>query len=125
MALGYVLDDVFVRHRPPGPHPERPERLVAARDALRAAGLEKRGELVAVRAAREEELGRVHTAGYLADLSRHLPGKSGWLDPDTYFGPETLDAALAAAGSAVDLASAVLDGKFHRGLALVRPPGHH
>ncbi len=125
MALGYVLDDVFVRHRPPGPHPERPERLVAVRDGLRAAGLEQRGHLVAVRAAREEELGRVHTAAYLADMSRYLPGKSGWLDPDTYFGPESWDAALAAAGATLDLTTAVLDGRFRRGLALVRPPGHH
>lgn len=125
MALGYVLDDVFVRHRPPGPHPERPERLLAARDGLRAAGLEQRGTLLPVRPAREEELGRVHTAGFLADMSRDLPGKSGWLDPDTYFGPESWDAALAACGAAVDLATGVLDGRFHRGLALIRPPGHH
>ena len=87
MALGYVLDDLFVRHRPPGPHPERPERLLAARDALRDAGLERLGESVAIRPAREEELGRVHTAGYLADLARRLPGRSGWLDPDTLVGP--------------------------------------
>ena len=125
MALGYVLDDVFVRHRPPGPHPERPERLMAARDGLRAAGLEQRGHLVPVRPAREEELGLVHSAGFLGDMSRHLPGKSGWLDGDTYFSPESWDAALAAAGAAADLSTAVLDGQFRRGLALIRPPGHH
>ena len=125
MALGYVLDDVFVRHRPPGPHPERPERLVAARDRLRAAGLEARGQLVPVRPAREDELGLVHTSGFIADMSRHVPGKAGWLDADTYFGPESWDAALAAAGSAIDLTGAVLDGQFRRGLALIRPPGHH
>ena len=124
-GLGYVLDDVFVRHRPPGPHPERPERLVAARDGLRSAGLEQRGTLMPVRPAREEELGLVHTASFVAEMSRHVPGKAGWLDPDTYFGPESWDAALAAAGAASDLATAVLDGRFRRGLALIRPPGHH
>jgi acetoin utilization deacetylase AcuC-like enzyme len=124
-GLGYVLDDVFVRHRPPGPHPERPERLVAARDGLRSAGLEQRGTLMPVRPAREEELGLVHTASFVAEMSRHVPGKAGWLDPDTYFGPESWDAALAAAGAASDLATAVLDGQFRRGLALIRPPGHH
>ena len=56
MALGYVLDDLFARHRPPGPHPERPERVLAARDALREAGLDRMGEAVGVRPAREEEL---------------------------------------------------------------------
>ena len=61
---------------PPG-HPERPERILAARDALRGAGLEQMGQAVGVRAAREEELGRVHTAGYLAELTRIVPGQSG------------------------------------------------
>jgi len=125
MALGYVLDDLFARHRPPGPHPERPERILAARDALREAGLEQMGEAVAVRAAREEELGRVHTADYLAELTRIVPGQVGWIDVDTYYGPETWAAAAAAAGAAIDLAEAVLAGRFRRGLALVRPPGHH
>jgi acetoin utilization deacetylase AcuC-like enzyme len=125
MALGYVLDDLFARHRPPGPHPERPERVLAARDALRDAGLAAMGTQVAVRAAREEELGRVHTAGYLADLGRLLPGQSGWIDVDTYYAPDTWDAALAAAGAAIDLAEGALDGRHQRGLALVRPPGHH
>ena len=125
MALGYVLDDLFARHRPPGPHPERPERVLAARDALREAGLDRMGEAVQVRPAREEELGRVHTAGYLAELGRILPGQSGWIDVDTYYGPETWDAARAAAGAAIDLTEGVLHGRFRRGLALVRPPGHH
>jgi len=123
--LGYVLDDIFVRHRPPGPHPERPERLIAARDGLRSAGLEQRGQLVAVRPAREEELGLVHTPAFVADMARSVPGKRGWLDADTYFSPDSWDAALAAAGAGIDLAAAVLDGRFRRGLALIRPPGHH
>ncbi len=125
MALGYVLDDLFARHRPPGPHPERPERILAARDALRGAGLERMGSQVAVRAAREEELGRVHTPGYLSELTRVVPGQAGWIDVDTYYGPETWEAALAAAGAGIDLAEAALDGRYTRGLALVRPPGHH
>lgn len=125
MALGYVLDDLFALHQPPGPHPERPARIVAVRDALRDAGLERRGQRLATRPARDDELGLVHTGAYVGDMARALPGQSGWLDPDTYFGPRTWDAALAAAGGAIDLARAVLDGQVARGLALVRPPGHH
>ena len=41
MSLGYVLDDVFVQHRPPRAAPGAPERLLAVRDGLRAAGLER------------------------------------------------------------------------------------
>jgi len=42
----------------------------------------------------------------------------GWLDPDTICGETTLEAALLAAGAAIE---AVRRGGF----ALARPPGHH
>lgn len=125
MALAYVLDDIFADHRPPNPHPERPERFTAARDALRDAGLAKRGTLLASRAAEESELGLVHTAGYLSTLTKTVPGKSGWLDADTYYSPETWRAAVTAAGAAIDATSAVMSGEFERAMAIVRPPGHH
>lgn len=123
--LGYVLDELFIHHHAPSGHPERPARLEAVRDALRAAGLATRGTQVATRAATDEELARVHVAAYLDELARTVPGKSGWLDGDTYYSPGTWDAALAAAGSVAELAVQVLAGKLATGLALVRPPGHH
>ncbi len=123
--LGYVLDEVFVHHRAPHGHPERPARAVAVRDALVAAGLPSRGRSIAPRAATDEELARVHRGGYLDDLIRKVPGQSGWLDADTYFSPGTWEATLAAAGGTADLALRVLSGELARGLAVVRPPGHH
>ena len=59
--LGYILDEVFVQHRAPSGHPERPARAEAVRDALNAAGLAARGSHIATRAATDEELARVHT----------------------------------------------------------------
>jgi len=123
--LGYVLDEVFIHHRAPAGHPERPARAEAVRDALYAAGLRARGTHVAIRAARDEELARVHSGAYLDALTRAVPGQTGWLDPDTYFSPGTWDAALAAAGSVSELATRVLSGELSCGLAVVRPPGHH
>ncbi len=123
--LGYVLDEVFVNHRAPAGHPERPARAEAVRDALVAAGLRDRGTHIAIRPARDEELARVHSAAYLDELTRSVPGQTGWLDPDTYFSPGTWDATLAAAGSVTELAQRVLTGELSSGLAVVRPPGHH
>ena len=123
--LGYVLDEVFVQHRAPLGHPEREARAEAVRDALLAAGVRERGRLIAPRGATDDELARVHHAGYLDDLIRVVPGRTGLLDADTYYSPGTWEAALAAAGSAADLALRVLDGELGRGLAVVRPPGHH
>jgi len=123
--LGYVLDEVFVHHRAPAGHPERPARAEAVRDALQAAGLSERATHVAISAASDDDLARVHGAAYLDELTRTVPGQSGWLDPDTYYSPGTWDAALAAAGSVADLGRRVLAGELQAGLAVVRPPGHH
>jgi len=124
-ALGYVLDDIFVEHRAPSGHPERPARAQAVKDALVAAGIAARGTHIETRAATDEELARVHGGAYLDDLTRTIPGKTGWLDPDTYFSPKTWDAARAAAGSVTQLSLDVMAGKYVQGLAVVRPPGHH
>ena len=123
--LGYVLDDLFGQHRAPSGHPERAARVEAVRDALRGAHLAERATHVPIRAASDEELARVHAGAYLDELVAAVPGKSGWLDADTYFSPDTWDAARAAAGSAAQLATSVLAGALGQGLAVVRPPGHH
>jgi acetoin utilization deacetylase AcuC-like enzyme len=123
--LGYVLDEVFIHHRAPAGHPERPARAEAVRDALFAAGIKDRGQHIAIRPARDEELARVHSPAYLDELTKSVPGRTGWLDADTYFSPGTWDAALAAAGSVCELTTRVLSGELTSGLAVVRPPGHH
>jgi acetoin utilization deacetylase AcuC-like enzyme len=123
--IGFVLDEIFVNHRAPAGHPERPARVEAIRDALGAAGLGDRGTHVPARPATDDELHRVHAPTYLEALRREVPGRTGWLDPDTYFSPGTWDAVLAAAGGLSALTGRVLDGGLGRGLAVVRPPGHH
>jgi acetoin utilization deacetylase AcuC-like enzyme len=124
-VLGYVLDEIFVQHRAPSGHPERPARAEAVRDALVAAGIAQRGKQVAIRPATDGEILRVHAASYFQELERTVPGKEGWLDPDTYFSLGTWPAALAAAGSASELALRVMRGELATGIAVVRPPGHH
>ena len=123
--LGYILDEVFVNHRSPSGHPERPARAEAVRDALNAVNISTRARHMATRYVTDEELARVHAPAYLDELIKVVPGKSGWLDADTFYSPGTWDAARAAAGSTVQLAIDVLQGKLAQGLAVVRPPGHH
>jgi acetoin utilization deacetylase AcuC-like enzyme len=125
MKLGYVLDDIFVQHRAPSGHPERPARAEAVRDALVAAGIASRGTRVPSRVATEDELLAVHDATYLAQLEKVVPGRSGWLDADTYYSPGTWDAARTAAGATCQLALDVVSGALTDGIAVVRPPGHH
>src|SRR6185369_14897419 len=65
----------------------------------------------------------VHAPAYLDALEK-LRGVRGMLDPDTYLAPKSVDAAIRAAGGSAALGEALARGE-RRGVALVRPPGHH
>jgi acetoin utilization deacetylase AcuC-like enzyme len=123
--IGYALDEVFLHHRAPEGHPERPARAQAANDALAAAGVATRATRVPVRPATDDELVRVHVPAHLERLARELPGRTGWLDPDTYYAPRSWEIARLAAGTTAELVLRAVSGELPRGLAIVRPPGHH
>ena len=122
-ASALLLDDErFDHHRPPGHHPERPERLRAARGVF--AENRERFSPVAGRMATDEELAAVHDPAFVESLAK-LRGQRGYLDPDTYVSPESVDVARLAAGSVAAMVQTMLAGPIPKGVALVRPPGHH
>jgi acetoin utilization deacetylase AcuC-like enzyme len=123
--LGYVLDEVFLDHHAPSGHPERPARAVAAATALRATGLANLGRHIAVRAASDAELAAVHDGQHIEQLAKLVAGNDGWVDPDTYFSKGSWRAATFAVGASCELALQCLNGQLTRGVAVVRPPGHH
>jgi acetoin utilization deacetylase AcuC-like enzyme len=121
-----VVDDArFDRHAPIGHHPERPERLTAARGAIakaKAAGV--RFERIEPRGATDDELARVHDRRFVEALGK-LRGERGYLDPDTYVSADSVEIARQAAGSLIAMVDAMMDGPTKKGVALLRPPGHH
>jgi acetoin utilization deacetylase AcuC-like enzyme len=123
-SLAVVDDASFDEHRPPAQHPERPERLAAARRAVQALSADVELVSVPARAATDDELARVHTPAYIEQLGR-TAGKWSYFDEDTYVAPESATAARRAAGAGVELVDALLTGRAKRGVALLRPPGHH
>jgi acetoin utilization deacetylase AcuC-like enzyme len=125
MGCGLLHEEVFHEHVAPGYHPERPERLDAAREGLRAAGVLDGALWTPGRAAEIAELERVHNPAYVDHTLRALDSRSGYLDPDTFFSRESRRAALEAAGGGIDLMAAVHERRVDWGFALVRPPGHH
>ena len=125
--IAIVDDGRFDAHEDPsGPHPECPERLAAARSGLFGAVDPAHRRTVATRAAVESELSRVHVATYVSRLESQLARGEGSLDADTYFSRGTREAAWFAAGGAIELAKELVrSDAARRGVALLRPPGHH
>ncbi|MDP9022766.1 MAG: class II histone deacetylase [Actinomycetota bacterium] len=77
------------------------------------------------RAATSEELRLVHTDRYVARVRQLAAAGGGGLDAGLRIAHGTWDAAVLAAGTAVALTDAVLDGIVVRAFGLLRPPGHH
>src|SRR5438105_4833140 len=106
-AIDAVGHPALARLHPTGSHPERAERLQVLLDVVPVAE---------ARAATIDEVARCHTAAYIEQL-RAVEAPT-WLDADTLASETSFEAALLAAGAAIEAAER---GAF----ALVRPPGHH
>ncbi|AKT38451.1 histone deacetylase [Chondromyces crocatus] len=129
-----VDDPLFDEHQARGHHPERPERLAAARRAVeRCVDEGLRPLMLTPRDATDEEILRAHEPAYLKTL-QELEGQWTMLDADTYLSPVSLSASRRAAGGALSLVDALLDQPSPSaagasspsvGFALLRPPGHH
>ena len=106
-------------------HPESPLRLqtvLAALDADRFAALDR---IEAPRATREQ-LARVHDEKLIDLLFDNAPSE-GYVrvDADTTMSPDSMEAALRAAGAVCAAVDAIVDGDATRAFCAVRPPGHH
>jgi acetoin utilization deacetylase AcuC-like enzyme len=107
-----------------GPHPERAERIVAIEDELGARdwlGYRRLESPAADRA----KLTAVHPESYVATIESLAERGGGHLDLDTVLSAGSFEAALHAAGGAVALVDALLDGNASTGFSAHRPPGHH
>ena len=100
--------------------------MAAIPEELRAQGLWDGLEHYSAPRASDEQLARAHPPGYV-ELVRARSPASGLerLDPDTAMCPESLEAALRAAGANVLAVDLLMSGRANRAFCNVRPPGHH
>ncbi|MBY6066250.1 histone deacetylase family protein [Leisingera aquaemixtae] len=122
MTTALITHADCLNHVTPEGHPERVARLEHILHALEPLDLKR----VTAPMAAEDDILRIHPAGYLSDLRKASPSE-GWaqIDGDTFMSPGSLDAAFRAAGAVVRGVDMVLGGEVQNAFAAVRPPGHH
>ncbi|MGH8090390.1 MAG: histone deacetylase family protein [Rudaea sp.] len=112
-------------HDPGKGHPESPARLRTVLDALDDPGFAGLVRREAPRATREQ-LARVHSESLIDAVFAAAPSVGhAQLDADTSMSPDSLEAALRAAGAVCSAVDALIDGEDRRAFCAVRPPGHH
>ncbi|MBO9533351.1 MAG: histone deacetylase [Solirubrobacteraceae bacterium] len=107
-----------------GPHPESAERIRTIERYLDAADWlpwERR----ASRPADREALLRVHPASHLDAIAELAAAGGGAIDADTVVSSGSWQAALHAAGAAVEVVDLLLSGAAPAAASAHRPPGHH
>jgi acetoin utilization deacetylase AcuC-like enzyme len=120
--VGFVYDEIFLRHEPPAWHPDTAERLVRIVDTLKTSGLWPKVLSCKPRRACYDDIARVHTPAYIEKI--RLCG-AGELDPDTYTSRDSFEVAMYAAGAVIEAVERCFQGAFDRAFCAVRPPGHH
>lgn len=101
----------FAWRHPTGAHPERGERLTALHRSF--------PDFAEARPATVDEIAACHDRSYVEHIAATSGrGRDVYLDPDTVCTPSSYEAALLAAGAAIEAVE-------RQGFALVRPPGHH
>jgi acetoin utilization deacetylase AcuC-like enzyme len=132
MLVAY--DDGLTAHLAGVAHPERPDRVLFVARELERRGM--LGERIDTRAARPDELARVHPPAYIETVRREcaliaVRHDRGDTAPaamlstgDTAIDAGSYDAAARAAGGTLAALERVVDER-RAAFALVRPPGHH
>ena len=126
MTIALITHPACLDHNPGEWHPECPDRL---RAVLRALEAEEFAPLLreAAPQATEEQLTRVHPAGYVRQILAIRPAADelAGIDADTVMSAGSAEAALRAAGGAVMGVDAVMEGWARTAFVATRPPGHH
>ncbi|WP_407276443.1 histone deacetylase family protein [Halothiobacillus sp. DCM-1] len=108
------------------PHPENARRLTAIQDHLIAQGFDDWLLHLTPTAATRAQLALAHDPRYLDEVWRQAPSEGGIeFAPDVVVTPQTLEAALYAAGSGITAVDWVLGASGRRAFCAIRPPGHH
>ncbi|XP_075221474.1 histone deacetylase 6 isoform X2 [Lycorma delicatula] len=136
-----VYDPLMMTHRNEydDSHPEKPERISAIYEIHKEYNLLDRLHILQSKAATEDELLLVHSSDHIEKMKviEFLPESSNsneksWSTAtkqksyhSVYLHRQSFSCALLAAGSLLKVVDSVISGESGRGVAVIRPPGHH
>jgi acetoin utilization deacetylase AcuC-like enzyme len=120
--VGFIYDDIFLKHETPQWHPETKERLVSIIAELKNSELWHKLIHIKPRKADYEDIALVHTQRYIEKIKNF---STGYLDGDTYMSENSLEASLSAAGAVIEALERCKNNEIRRAFCAVRPPGHH
>jgi acetoin utilization deacetylase AcuC-like enzyme len=120
--VGFIYDDIFLKHATPDWHPENKERLIQIVNTLKESGLWEKVIHIKPRPAIYEDIALVHTHDYIKRIESF---GTGYLDSDTYMSEDSLKAVFYAAGAVTEAVERCETGEIERAFCAVRPPGHH
>jgi acetoin utilization deacetylase AcuC-like enzyme len=119
--VGFVYDDIFLKHETPSTHPESPKRLLKILDTIKNSDVWNKLIKIKPRRAEEEDILKVHTEDYFDNIKTF----TGYYDPDTYISDNSFEAAMYASGAVIEAIDRSKKGDIERAFCAVRPPGHH
>jgi acetoin utilization deacetylase AcuC-like enzyme len=122
--MGLYLSHPSSLEHDTGSHPENASRIRAIETRLDEAGWPGL-ERIEAPAATREQLARVHSAEHIDAIEEFSARGGGMIDIDTVGSEGSFDAALHAAGGALNAVERLLAGEDSFAFCGLRPPGHH
>ena len=119
--VGFLYDDIFLKHEMPPGHPESSQRLVKIINSLKNSDDWNNLIHIKPRRADDEDILKVHTKDYFETIRNF----TGFFDSDTFISENSLEAARFAAGAVIEAVDRCKKGEIERAFCAVRPPGHH
>jgi len=127
--LQVIYSDEFLDHKTGIYHPEKPARLTAIVNALKAASFAEKitwklPTPVTLKPSLMSWIENVHSTTYINKVKDIAASGGGYLDGDTPVSPRSYDVALLAVSAWLDGIDIVLNTN-DPAFILARPPGHH
>lgn len=119
--VGFIYDDIFLKHKMPPGHPESSQRLTVIVETLQKSILWNKLIHLKPCRAKEKDILEVHTKKYFDNIKSF----TGFYDSDTYVSEHTFEVSLYAAGAIIEAVEKTKQGIIERAFCAVRPPGHH